>query len=288
MMTFKTPLFALALAGLTTPALAETDCASEWVLISNMTNAQGDEATLNGDQCQVMSVSWADGTTADSLQWNIPELAQSALQSTMPHAAELVISGLREDNVTEEMGALAGQAADMVISYAWDATSRDLDIADLSVSFEDGQGIAVTGKVNGLDLSSPQMMQISAMSAALTNLDLQIKGTDMLTLLAGIEDIAEGNSASAPSAEEIQDANELVDQLPQASFDAASRQALKDLVAALPNPQDGARLTLKSDAGLSAVRLMPVMMAGDASPAQIMDVLFEGATVNVTYPWTAE
>lgn len=288
MMIYKPPLFALALAGMMTPAAAATDCASEWVLISQMTNADGSEATLIDDACQVLNISWADGTTADSLRWNVPGLAEAALQGMAPQAANVIITGIRENEVSADMGALAGKPGDIVLSYTWDATSRAMNISDLSVSFEGGQGIAVSGNVNGLDLSSPQMMQISAMSAALTDLDVQVKGTDMLALLAGIEDIAEGNPASAPTDEEIQEANAFVDQLPQAAFDAASRQALKDLVAALPEPEQGLRLILQSEVGLSAIRLMPVLMAGDAEPAQIMDILFDGATVDVTYPWAAE
>ncbi len=288
MMTYKTPLFALALAGMMTPAVAAPDCASEWVLISQMTNAEGSEPTLDDDACQVLNISWADGTTADSLRWNVPGLAEAALQGMAPQAANVIITGIRENEVNADMGALAGKPGDIVLSYTWDATSRAMNISDLSVSFEGGQGIAVSGTVNGLDLSSPQMMQISAMSAALTDLDVQVKGTDMLALLAGIEDIAEGKPASAPIDEEIQEANAFVDQLPQATFDAASRQALKDLVAALPEPEQGLRLILQSEVGLSAIRLMPVLMAGDAEPAQIMDILFDGATVDVTYPWVAE
>jgi len=282
MMTYKTPLFALALAGMMTPAVAATDCASEWVLISQMTNAEGGAAASGDNGCQVQDVTWADGTTADSVQWDIPGLTEAALQGMAPQSANVMISGIREDDINEAMGPLAGQPGDIALSYTWNATSRALDISRLSVRFEDGQGVSVTGKVNGLDLSSPQMMQISAMSAALTDLDIQVKGTDMLAMLAGLEDIDEASD------EEIQEANTIIEQLPQATFDAASREAMKALIAALPDPQEGLRMTLQSELGLSAVRLMPVLMAGEAEPAQIMDILFDGATVKVAYPWSAE
>jgi len=288
----KIPVLALLFAGLTTPALAETDCTSEWVLISQMMNTQGDAVSGEGAQCMVSNVKWADGTQASSLHWSVPDFIQAALEGRMPQSVQVNIMGLIETSPTADMGALAGKPADMEISYAWDATSRVMDLSGVSVAFADGQGIFLQGQIAGLDLSSAQMMQISAMQAALTDLDVKISGSDVLSLMLNpaLDELADGpgSTLAAPTQSELQAANEFVDQLPQASFNLGTRQALKSLVVALPNAQDGIRLTLKSEIGLSAMRMMPILMQDDPAMVDILRILFDGAIVDVTYPWVAE
>ncbi|WP_039020039.1 hypothetical protein [Halocynthiibacter namhaensis] len=279
-MTFKTPIFALAFVGLASPLLGETDCGSEWVLIGRALNAQASGAVLDGSQCHVENVTWLGSATADSLNWNIPDLTQAVLDDRLPYSVNIKISGMVEDNPSPEMGALAGKPVDLALDYSWDTTSRILNLSEIAATFDDGQSARVQGKLSGLDLSS---MQISAMQAALTDLDVRLSGDDLLALILNpaLEELAE-NEAS-----QVKAAHDFVDQLPQASFDLGTRLALKSLATALPTPKD-VRITMTSETGLSVLRMMPVMRQDDPNMAEILAILFSGATVDVTYPWNVE
>jgi hypothetical protein len=77
-----------------------------------------------------------------------------------------------------------------------------------------------------------------------------------------------------------------VDDLPESSFPAASKSALKTLIGELPNPSGVLTLQLRSEAGIGPARLAGYAMTGVPDSLEDAEPLMDGVTVDIG--WTHE
>jgi hypothetical protein len=183
------------------------------------------------------------------------------------------------------------QSARAGIKLDLDATSSDKvwRLNGLKIDFPGDNQLEMTAGVSGLDLSSRTEAIASLGWARLNALDLsfQMDGFFETYLLMPLGSVLLSGAAN-PDQRVSQlkaEAVTLIDALPAGSVDAASKSALKDLLADLPNPKGKLGLKVVSDAGFGAPNLMPLVLNGlGDDPAKTLATLLNGVKIEVT--WT--
>jgi hypothetical protein len=148
--------------------------------------------------------------------------------------------------------------------------------------------VQASAVLTGVDLSSTGAMQMSATSFALTEFDTQVTthglfewyilmalGTMVLPSEGDIDAAAEGLRADLAA---------VLDDLPGTSFSDASKAALRELIAELPNPSGDLTLELRAEPGIGPARAAGYALNGVPQTLAEAAPLFLGVTVDVG--WT--
>jgi hypothetical protein len=298
---------ALALAG---PAGAEglagqALCAAAWAKIGDGLGALGlvtaTSVAQEGDWCVVeapvldLQGQYVPDWHMDRLRVRGTALGWIADGSTLPEGLEVAVDGLRlvvQTGDAQMDWLFAAQSRPNAIhaeaTLSWDAGAGVLRLEGLTVDFPGENAVQASALVRGVDLSSTGGMQMSVTSFALTEADLRITTHGLfewyaLAALAPMLLPTEGDMDAAAEAIRA-DLLAGVSDLPEASFSADSKAALRALVGELPNPSGDLTVALRSEAGLGPARLGGYAMTGVPGTMAEAAPLLQGVTVDVG--WT--
>lgn len=295
---------ALLLAG---PAGAEDQalCATVWAKVtqglSQVAPVSAERVTQEGDWCVVeapvldLQGQYLPDWHMDRLRFRGAALGWIADGSTLPVGLEVGIEGLRlvvQTGNPQMDWLFAAQARPNAIraaaSLAWDPVGKVLRLEGLSLDFPGENLVELSAVLTGVDLSSTGAMQMSATSFAVTEADLAVtthglfEGYVLMTMGPSLLPY-EGDMDAAAEAIRA-DLLAGVGALPEASFSAASKAALRALVGELPNPSGDLTVALRSEAGIGPARLGGYAMTGVPGTMAEAAPLLEGVTVDVG--WT--
>lgn len=291
---------------LASPAGAEGLCAAAWEKVSAGLTAFGTVSGTvgqDGDWCVV------DGAILDLAGQYLPDWHLDRLRfrgaalgwlvdgSTLPEGLEIAVEGLRlvvQTGDPQMDWLFAAQSRPNAINadaaLSWDAEARVLRLEGLSIDFPGENLIEVSALVRGVDLSSTGAMQMSLTSFALTEADLAVTTHGLfegfaLSALAPMLLPVDGDMDAAAEAIRA-DLLVGVGDLPEGSFSADSKAALRALVAELPNPSGTLTLGLRAEAGLGPARLGGYALTGVPGTVAEAAPLLQGVTVDVGWTHT--
>jgi hypothetical protein len=169
------------------------------------------------------------------------------------------------------------------------AVAGGWDVKALQGDFPGDNQLDLSAKVSGLDLTSRTQAIAALGTGRLNRLDLTLSmdgffETYLLMPLGSALLIGSDNPQQRVNDLKAE-AAALIDLLPGERVDAASKSALKDLIADLPHPKGKLTVRLDSDAGFGAPNLMQLAINGIGDdPAKTMATLLNG--VDLTVSWT--
>lgn len=280
-------------------------CAAAWGKISGLVGTLGEVrasgVAQDGDWCAV------EDPVVDLYGQYVPDwhigrlrvrgsaLGWIAEGTGTPEGLEIAVEGLRlvvQTGQPQMDWLLAAQARpngiDAEASLAWDPAAKVLRLDGLSIDFPGDNLVEMSARVDRVDLSSPGTMQMSATSFALTEADLRITTHGLfewyaLMSLGPVVMPAEGDMEAA--AEGLRaDLLAMVDDLPETSVSAGSKDALRAVIAELPNPAGDLALSLRAEPGIGPARASGYAVNGVPETLAEAAPLFRGVTLDVG--WT--
>lgn len=302
-------VIAALLAG---PAAADS-CEAAWAAITASQKlpfaVSGTMAPPDGDWCVVKDLRLDEPSfdivesyrlgriwQADGVRFRGEAVSWFADGAGLPLRLEMEIDGLYSYVTDGSDGrtyasAVRARASKAFVSaaLAWNSEERELVVEHIKVDFVGDNALALTARVGGVDLSSPAAAQMSAMAFAVKEADLTLRSHGLfewyLLRSFGMIELMEGD-VDAYVAELKRTAIEGLEQLPQATFPDATRDAMAELIRELPNPAGVLSLSLRSDSGFGPARVMGFAFSGP--PASIAEAapIFDGVTIEVG--WTHE
>jgi hypothetical protein len=298
---------ACVLAG---PALAQggTDlCGQVWGLVTENVGTvfplSGDVLAGHDGWCVVERVlldlpgSYTPDWQADRVRFRGAALDWIVDGRTLPDALDLQVEGLRlvvRSGAAQMDYLFAAQARanpiQVDLALGWEATTRSLRVDRLEIDFPGDNRIDLTARAIGVDLTTPGAAQMSVTSFAVTEVDLAVQTHGLfewylLTALGTMVLPPDGDMQAAEATLKAQ-AGSAIAALPEGTFSAASKGALTDLVAELPNPSGTLTLAMRSEAGVGPARLMGYAITGVPATLEAMAPLLDGVTMD--FGWTHE
>lgn len=231
----------------------------------------------------------------DRLRFRGAALGWIADGSSMPEGLEVAVEGLRlvvQTGNAQMDWLFAAQARpnriDAEVALAWDAGAKVLRLEGLSIDFPGENAVEASAVVTGVDLSSTGAMQMSLAGFALTEADLRITTHGLfewyvLMTLGPVVLPPEGDMEAAAAAIRA-DLAAMVGDLPATSVSDVSKDALRALVAELPNPAGDLSVSLRAKPGLGPVRFGGYAVTGMPETLAEAAPLFQGVKVDVR--WT--
>ena len=291
---FRATLLSLVLAvpALARPALAEAvpaDCAA---LTQGLRTVPGYTLTAppagpEGGWCVL------DGAVLRSDALENPDVSAERLRlrgtvaDGVPVMLEVDMAGLRirpkaGDRTLDDRvrGLLRLQSADLRLLAVADPATGSMRIETLEVQLSGGTEVQLSAEVAGAGLATLATGRLVAL-----DLSLRSDGRLLRPLMAL------AGESSAPDLTESQAVDAARDALrrglvalPEAMFRDESRSALERAVTALPQGRGRLTLSLRSDDGIGAARLMMAGLTGDPLAPEALAQLLQGA--QVTADWT--
>ncbi len=181
----------------------------------------------------------------------------------------------------------APSGLDVTVSFRWDAGEKQLDVSVFDARSPAENAVFLQTQIEAVDLSSSGAMQMSAGSAVVQELHLEIspEGWRDSNLMAAIgADALRRASNPIREAESIkQKALGHIRDMPLALVPPAAQGALRALVADLPHPKGYLTLKMAASPGLGAARFVPLaLQRGRVDPQQIW-TLMDGVRFDITY-----
>jgi hypothetical protein len=302
-------LAALAVATIPHSGLAQdaAECVAVWdrVVEGLDVSAINDPLTLTDEGwCEVRNVALDSGQTfstaylIDAVRWRGVGLDRFAETLNPPTAIDLQLRGIDQyvaldDPVMEYLiralrgGFLTNATIDLDLSLAWDVQTRVLDMSRLYIDFPGDNAISVTTKIANLDLTSFEAMENTMLATAITSLTADIESNGLFEsffLMPLAMPLLEGAADPAAAIVELKRYfTKQVDTFSPAIFVDPSRDALRNLVADMPNPAGRLTLQLDAPAGFGASLLQRYVATSD--PVTMTDVWdsLVGVTVAIDY-----
>jgi hypothetical protein len=270
-----------------TPAFAQgtPDCAPFTAALATIDGYEVNipPAAPDGDWCVL------DGTALRSAQPGWPDVTVDRLRLRQT-ATEvgLDLQGLRaaprpSDRQMDDRlrSMLRLQSADLNLRSVHDPDNRRVTLSAFRLELSGGTSLDLSADIEDADLSAAGLA-----GGRLTRASLVWRSDGRL--LRPIMDMAGEGLAGTPGGPAVDAARaaleEIVDLLPPASLDDASRKALAAAIRALPQGRGKLVLTLASEDGIGAARLGMAALQGDPLSPKAMAALFDGATLTAT--WT--
>ncbi|SIN82647.1 hypothetical protein [Vannielia litorea] len=186
--------------------------------------------------------------------------------------------------MTEQMKADGGIG--LVLRAHWDREAKALVLEEASADFPWDNGVRLSARVEGIDLTDRVSTERSAPFAGVTALELELvthglfESVFMLPigplLLEGAEE------PEARVAELKQAARAVVAGLPEVLLDEASREAALALLEDLPHPVGRLLVQVAAEPGLGMAQAGPLALGAAATPEGLAAVL-AGVSVAVDY-----
>lgn len=303
----RTAALALLLAG---PAGAEglagqALCAAVWGKLTGLVGDWGDTTatgvTQEGDWCVVevpvvdLHGQYIPDWHMDRLRFRGSALGWIADGTGLPEGLEIAVEGLRfvvQTGDAQMDWLFAAQSRPNTLhaeaALAWDAGEKVLRLEGLSIDFPGENMVAGSAVLAGVDLSSVGGMQMSATSFALREADVRVT---MHGLFEWYALMALGPVLLPPEGDMDAAAEDLraglvagVADLPEDSVSTASKDALKALIAELPNPSGEVTVSLRADPGIGPARAAGYALNGVPQSVAEAAPLFQGVMVDVG--WT--
>lgn len=285
-MTIHTMSLAVCCALLAGAALAEEAPGCGQVLEA-LSTLQGYQATIppaGPDQ------GWCvlDGASFRSQMPGWPDLAADRLRLQQSATEmELDLKGLRaaprptDREVDDRVRSLMRlQSADLRLRAVHDPEAGVLSISGLRLDLSGGTTLELDAEIRGADLSLASLALGAVTQASLV---WRNDGRLMRPVmdLAG-EGLAGSSGTAAVDAARVALAG-LVDALPLAAVDDASRKALEEMVRSLPQGRGKLTLAFVSKDGIGATRLAVAALSDDPMSAKALGALFDGATITAAW-----
>lgn len=301
------PALALMLAlALARPAMAEivlnsAKCDRAWEVLSTGVSAFGavtGRVTPVGVACAFTNVV-VDNPGQYVPDWHIgsaliegPALDWLALGDGAPTALTLHLRDLRfvlqtGDAQMDYLFAAQARASPIQADVAleWDPAARVLTLDRLDLDFPGDNRISLTARVAGVDLSSTAALQMSATGFAVTEADLSLQTHGLFEAYAlmalGPMVLPREGDMDAAARTLRADLVAMADALPAPTFSDPSRQALRAVIAELPNPSGVLTLALRSEIGVGPARLMGYAMTGVPQTLDAAAPLFDGVAITI-------
>ena len=173
------------------------------------------------------------------------------------------------------------------LSITWDSLKRQVRMEQLEVDFPGENALFVRFVADNVDLSSRAALETSLTAMAVTEMDIEVTSNGLFEgyafpALAGVL----LGSAEDPEAE-VQALKALalsgLAVLPDDLVDAASREALAQLVRDMPNPGGTLALRLRAEPGIGALRFAPVWLRGVPRSLAEAEPMLVGVTLDASY-----
>ena len=229
-----------------------------------------------------------------SLRWRVSGMDR-ALQGLPPTALSIMAEGVRSapqtgDPVIDYLMDLQQSTGNITATFdaGWSAESLVLRLNRAEIRFSEDDHIALRGLVTDIDLSDESKIYTSLGQARLTDLTVDIETNGMFEnyfamalgtlLLHGAEDPeAEVENLKAQALQVVSD-------LPEANFDAASIAALRQILRDMPRPRGFLRVRLQSGDGLGSLRFFALGNAIRGAGVDGLWPLLPDLSVAVSYP----
>lgn len=237
--------------------------------------------------------------------WHATELRLSgsaldwlAGEAATPETLEVAVRGLRFEVSTgnsqmDYLLAAQARAAPTRVDLAldWDRAAKVLVLSRLEIDFPGDNAVSLSARVANVDLSSEGALQMSATGFALTEADLSVTSHGLfehyvLMSLGPSLLPLEGDMAAAMAALQAEATAALAD-LPEATFPAATKDAVARLIAEMPNPSGQLDLAVRADPGFGPARFAGYAMTGVPQDIAGVAPMFDGVTINMDWQHAA-
>lgn len=278
---------ALAMALTITPAFAQgtPDCAPITAALATLEayEVKVPPAAPDGDWCVL------DGTSLRSVQPGWPDVTVDRLRLRQT-ATEvgLDLQGLRaaprpsdRDMDDRLRSMLRLQSADLNLRAQHDTATNRVTVSEFRLVLSGGTALDLSADIQDADLSAAGLA-----AGRLTRASV-VWRSDGRFLRPVMDMAGEGlaGTTGGPAVDAARAALEqIVDLLPPATLDDASRKALTAAIRSLPQGRGKLALTLVSEDGIGAARLGMAALQGDPLSPKAMAALFAGTTLTAT--WT--
>lgn len=178
------------------------------------------------------------------------------------------------------------------LTAAWDKSKKEAKISRFDLTFGETSRIRFGARLKNVDLSTPGTAQMAVMSAALTELDLEVKSFGLFEqvmlplLVSNIPDNGDVHSEAdfaALVAEKKLELRTAINQLPDAAFPAPSRAALAALLSDLPGPRGKLVVKFRSASGFGAARFARFALTGLPQTMKELAPLFDGTRFDIDW-----
>ena len=182
------------------------------------------------------------------------------------------------------------QTTSAEVALRWDKHSKELSLTRFEIDFPGDNAVSATARIGSVDLSTTGAMQMSVASFAIrqATLDITSNGLFESTLLLPLGALMlpqDGDMAAAADA--LRDKTWAgIAALPDATFSVATKDALSQLVAQMPNPAGTLSLVFDADGGFGPARLAGFALYGVPRTIAEAAPLFRGVTLDAT--WTPQ
>ncbi len=221
-------------------------------------------------------------------------LGQAAAPEGGFREAEVVATGVRvapkiaDRGISDKLRTyLRVQVADVSFVIRWNVETGELLLRQFQLVLADGTKVTLGADIEGAQLASLQAAQLSVLVARLTVMDFVMisKGQAVRPLVEAVaQELVPKDTAPARA---IEAARAMVlsgvDALPDAAFDGASKSALRNWIAAMPQPAGKLAIALRAEAGIGALQVALAALQADPTSEAALAALFDGATVRATW-----
>jgi hypothetical protein len=290
-------------------AMSQSVCASLWGLVADVLEGgampvrRNDAPVLSGGGCAVRNVElgpdtgYGAGGRIGEVRWSGAGLVRFAEGAGLPERLVVEVDGLRIAPVTGDpamdylLGAQTGpEGIAGRLSAYWVPGERRLVLETAELNFPGDNSVRLTADIARVDLSSMSTLQTSVGTMALTAADLEFQTNGLFesVLLMPLGTVLLSGAAD-PEAEVqalIAQGVAAVEELPAASFDPATKAAMKEVLTDLPHPAGTLRVTVRAPGGFGAARLTGYAIAGVPSSVAELAPLLNGVEVGLTYART--
>ena len=232
---------------------------------------------------------------ADSLQWRGRDMERFVTEGLPPTAFDLEVKGVRivptiGDPTYQYLLDLQsrGQNIEVGLALDWNEAEKVLSVENLLISLPNDDFIRYEARIEGVDLSTMQSLQMSAGSFGMTHSVLVVRSErffqNYLMLPLGHALLAGEPDPEARVAELKAESRGIIAIVPGWLLSSASKTALGDLLDDLPDPSGTLRIEQRADPGVGAARGMALAMrAGSMETVADLWSLLNGIEVDVSY-----
>lgn len=241
-----------------------------------------------------VAVEEAQFVSIDSLRWRGSDLQRPVAEGLPPRALEIEGEGLKTRPVTGDPVfdyLFDLQIPDVVSRFAivvrWDGVQDAVFVDEAMFEFYDDNSLAITARIDGVDLTDRGTIQASMGRAGLTaaTVDVQFDGWFEQWIAIPLGSALLSRDGPPPEAQidalKAQ-ATDFLETMPTALLPQPSRLALATFINDLPTPRGRAQVRLDATAGIGAARGM-TMMAHSGSFAEAVAAASDGVTI--TFQW---
>lgn len=232
----------------------------------------------------------------DSLIWRGSDVGRLMQEGLPPRSLEVVAEGMRvEPSIGDSVSSYLYRIQASPTSYSaklsvrWDGVQNAILIDEAEFRFDDTNSIAMTARVEGVDLTNMASLQTSAGTAGLRNLSVKLEFDGWfehhVAWTLGQELLEDGDVS--PEAQVIalqRQAIDAVETFPFPTTPSSSRAALAEFIAALPHPEGVLQVQIQAEPPFGMRQLMPLNGVGySADPLPLFEAALEGIVVLVTW-----